>query len=93
MGFFDKIFSGLRKTRNTVQLDGLFAGFTKADDWLPDRMFEPFKAEGPSKGKCVDPVALRKIIDIYYDMQGWDVETGFVRDGVLYNLDIKWARP
>ena len=32
MGFFDKIFSGLRKTRNTVQLDGLFAGFTKADD-------------------------------------------------------------
>ena len=32
MGFFDKIFSGLKKTRNTVQLDGLFAGFTKADD-------------------------------------------------------------
>ena len=32
MGFFDKIFSGLRKTRNTVQLDGLFADFTKADD-------------------------------------------------------------
>ena len=32
MGFFDKIFGGLRKTRNTVQLDGLFAGFTKADD-------------------------------------------------------------
>ena len=30
--FFDKIFGGLRKTRNTVQLDGLFAGFTKADD-------------------------------------------------------------
>jgi len=32
MGFFDKIFGGLRKTRNTVQLDGLFANFTKADD-------------------------------------------------------------
>lgn len=32
MGFFDKIFGGLRKTRNTVQLDGLFADFTKADD-------------------------------------------------------------
>jgi len=32
VGFFDKIFSGLRKTRNTVQLDGLFADFTKADD-------------------------------------------------------------
>lgn len=32
MGFFDKIFGGLRKTRNTVQLDGLFANFIKADD-------------------------------------------------------------
>ncbi len=32
MGFFDKIFGGLKKTRNTVQLDGLFADFTKADD-------------------------------------------------------------
>ena len=32
MGFFDKIFGGLRKTRNTVQLDGLFADFIKADD-------------------------------------------------------------
>ena len=79
-----------------VNLERVFnqrEGFTKADDWLPDRMFEPFKAEGPSKGKCVDPVKLREMIDIYYDMQGWDVETGFVRDGTLYNLDIKWARP
>ncbi len=32
MGFFDKILGGLRKTKNTVQLDGLFADFTKADD-------------------------------------------------------------
>lgn len=79
-----------------VNLERVFnqrEGFTKADDWLPERMFDAFQAEGPSKGKHVDRDTLREIIDIYYDMQGWDVETGYVRDGVLYNLDIKWARP
>ena len=32
MGFFDKILGGLKKTKNTVQLDGLFADFTKPDE-------------------------------------------------------------
>lgn len=40
MGFFDKILGGLKKTRNTVQLDGLFAEFTKADDDFYDALEE-----------------------------------------------------
>lgn len=40
MGFFDKILGGLRKTKNTVQLDGLFADFTKADDEFYDELEE-----------------------------------------------------
>ncbi len=40
MGFFDKILGGLRKTKNTVQLDGLFADFTKADDDFYDELEE-----------------------------------------------------
>ena len=40
MGFFDKILGGLKKTKNTVQLDGLFAGFTKPDDDFYDELEE-----------------------------------------------------
>ena len=40
MGFFDKILGGLRKTKNAVQLDGLFADFTKADDDFYDELEE-----------------------------------------------------
>lgn len=40
MGFFDKILGGLKKTKNTVQLDGLFADFTKADDDFFDELEE-----------------------------------------------------
>jgi len=40
MGFFDKILGGLKKTKNTVQLDGLFADFTKADDDFYDELEE-----------------------------------------------------
>ncbi|MBE5781563.1 MAG: aldehyde ferredoxin oxidoreductase, partial [Clostridiales bacterium] len=85
----------MRSAQRVVNLMRVFntrEGLTKEDDWLPERMFEPFKAEGPSKGKCVSREDLRKCIDLYYEMQGWD-ENGVVRDGVLYDLDIKWARP
>ncbi|MDL2225382.1 aldehyde ferredoxin oxidoreductase family protein [Eubacteriales bacterium OttesenSCG-928-M02] len=85
-----------RASQRVINLMKVFnqrEGFTKADDWLPERLFEPFQAEGPSKGKCVDREDLRKAIDLYYQMQGWDVETGYVLDGTLYDLDIKWARP
>ena len=40
MGFFDKILGGLKKTKNTVQLEGLFADFTKADDDFYDELEE-----------------------------------------------------
>ena len=40
MGFFDKILGGLKKTKTTVQLDGLFADFTKADDDFYDELEE-----------------------------------------------------
>lgn len=40
MGFFDKILGGLKKTKNTVQLDGLFAEFTKPDDDFYDALEE-----------------------------------------------------
>lgn len=40
MGFFDKILGSLKKTKNTVQLEGLFADFIKADDDFYDELEE-----------------------------------------------------
>ena len=44
------------------------AGFTRADDTLAPRMFEPMPA-GPIQGEVFD---LARVLDDYYQERGWD---------------------
>ena len=63
-------------------------GFTKEDDWLPERMFEGILT-GPRKGQKVDKDKLKEAIDLYYKMVGWD-ENGVPTRGRLAELDLFW---
>ena len=65
-------------------------GFTKEDDWLPKRFFQPTTA-GPLSDTRVDVDKFRKMIDIYYEMMGWD-ENGVPTETKLEELDIQWAK-
>ena len=38
----------------------------------------------------VDPDVLRKAVDTYYEMMGWDAN-GAPTEGTLYRLSIGWA--
>lgn len=76
---------------NMYKLFNLREGFTKADDWLPERMFEPIP-EGPQKGNVCSEENLREMIDLYYSMMGWDVETGTPSEAKLIELDLEWAK-
>src|SRR5204862_5035658 len=67
------------------------AGLTRADDWLPARMFEPIRG-GPLAGQRVDPDALRAAIDLTYAMAGWDAD-GVPTRAKLAELDLEWAFP
>jgi aldehyde:ferredoxin oxidoreductase len=52
------------------------AGFTRADDILPERlMTEPLKA-GASKGQVISREDLDIMLDEYYSLRGWDAKTG-----------------
>jgi len=54
---------------NTERLWNLRAGYTSADDTLPDRLLkEPIKT-GPSKGEISH---LDKMLPEYYQLRGWD---------------------
>lgn len=61
-------------------------GFTREDDWLPERMFEPIQT-GPRKGQKLDKEELEKSIKLYYEMVGWDVD-GVPTNGKLAELDL-----
>jgi aldehyde:ferredoxin oxidoreductase len=65
-------------------------GFTPKDDILPRRLHEAFN-EGPLQGVRVDPDRFRRALRLYYQMEGWDPETGWPTFAKLAELGIEWA--
>jgi aldehyde:ferredoxin oxidoreductase len=65
-------------------------GFTRKDDKLPERLNDPLP-DGPAKGRRVDPQAFAKMQDQYYDLMGWDKQTGNPTAGKLCELGLDWT--
>ncbi len=64
-------------------------GFTRKDDKLPERMFEPLP-EGPAKGVQMDREKFYESVNLYYQFAGWDSETGNPIDITLRRLSLGW---
>jgi aldehyde:ferredoxin oxidoreductase len=65
-------------------------GFTAKDDRLPKRLHEAFTG-GPLKGVRIDPETFDHALRLYYEMEGWDPETGWPTFAKLAELGIEWA--
>jgi aldehyde:ferredoxin oxidoreductase len=46
-------------------------GFTRKDDALPKKFFQPLAGEGPTAGVAIDPLEFEAALDIYYQLMGW----------------------
>ncbi len=77
------------RTLALARIFNLRAGFTREDDWLPPRFFQP-QTSGALSETSVNPDELRKAVYTYYEMMGWD-EDGAPTEGTLYRLSIGWA--
>ena len=64
-------------------------GFTRGEDTLPERLFAEASAHWPSKGQVVDRDSFDKMPDEYYEVVGWDKNTGIPRDETLAELGIE----
>jgi aldehyde:ferredoxin oxidoreductase len=62
-------------------------GFTPADDVLPQRMHEGI-GNGAIKGARIDPAEFLAARKTYYEMAGWDPQTGKPTDAKLAELGI-----
>jgi len=85
---FDLLKVGERHA-NMARIFNLREGFTARDDTLPDRFFQPM-AGGTLEGKRIDREEFSKAIETYYEMMGWDPETGVPKKAKLAELDLDW---
>ena len=80
---------GERRVNMMRQLNAM-RGFSRKDDKLPERLSEPLP-DGPAKGRRVDPEIFARMQDEYYEMMGWDKETGNPTVGKLRELGLEWT--
>lgn len=78
------------RSQNMARLFNLREGFTAADDVLPPRMFQPLQ-NGALEGATVDRGEFQAARRLYYEMAGWDPETGVPTRGKLAELGLLWA--
>jgi aldehyde:ferredoxin oxidoreductase len=64
-------------------------GFTPADDELPRRFFEPL-GNGPLAGERLDPLEFERAKRLFYELSGWDPQTGVPTRATLVDLDLDW---
>jgi aldehyde:ferredoxin oxidoreductase len=64
-------------------------GFTRKDDRLPERFFEPLE-EGTPREKRISREDMDHALRLYYESMGWDPETGVPSDGRLSFLGLDW---
>lgn len=65
-------------------------GFTREDDRLPERLADPIP-DGPAKGRQVGSEDFLKMLDMYYELMGWDLQTGNPGRGKLLELGLEWT--
>ena len=65
-------------------------GITRADDRLPRRFTEEPSPSGNAEGEVVD---LEPMLDGYYQLRGWDLETGWPTEKKLQELGLEEASP
>ena len=87
--FFELMKAGERRI-NLMRAFNARQGFSREQDKLPARMFEPLPT-GKSKGKKLDPDRLKEALSEYYAMMNWDVETGNPTKGKLMELGLTWV--
>jgi aldehyde:ferredoxin oxidoreductase len=87
----EQVYQVGERLNNVARAFNVMAGFTRADDTLPERlMTEPLKA-GASKGHFISKDDLKQMLDEYYTARGWDVATGSPTREKLVELGLEYV--
>ena len=65
-------------------------GFDRKDDLIPQKLFQPLKG-GASDGWALDRAEVDAAMNKYYELCGWDADTGNPNRAKLEELDLAWV--
>ncbi len=78
------------RATNLARLVNVREGFTRADDRLPERLFQPLQS-GALAGTALDRSAFEAALTLLYEFKGWDPQTAAPTPERLHALGIGWA--
>ena len=64
-------------------------GQNRKDDSWPERFYTEQMADGPKKGSILARETIEKVLDEYYEVRGWDKETGTPTKEKLVELGLR----
>jgi aldehyde:ferredoxin oxidoreductase len=85
----DLLAIGERAT-NLARIFNLREGFSRRDDTLPERLFQPLQG-GAIAGASVPREDFENALTALYELKGWDPQTGIPTRERLAALGIEWA--
>ncbi|MFQ6064807.1 MAG: aldehyde ferredoxin oxidoreductase family protein [Candidatus Bathyarchaeia archaeon] len=77
---------------NLVRMFNAREGFTKRDDTLPKRMLAEPLPSGVAKGQKLPQRKLSRMLDEYYELRGWDRNTGMPTREKLRELKLDFVK-
>jgi aldehyde:ferredoxin oxidoreductase len=92
-GWNTSIFDLLKAGERALALARAFnarAGLTARDDVAPERFFTPLQS-GPFDGTQLPDDDFAQALDLYYEMRGWDKESGAPTSAKLHELGLGWV--
>lgn len=78
------------RANNLARVFNAAEGFTREDDTLPERLFQPLES-GALTGVSYPRAEFQRALTDLYEIKGWDVETGIPTRERLEELGIGWA--
>jgi aldehyde:ferredoxin oxidoreductase len=76
------------RTYNVERLLAMREGLGRGDDTLPERLFADPVPEGPVAGRKIERDDFEQMLAEYYELRGWDAETGAPTGSKLEELGV-----
>jgi aldehyde:ferredoxin oxidoreductase len=74
---------------NLTRVLNIREGIGRHEDTLPERLFSKASTKGPSRGQTVDRASFEEMLETYYELCGWDKQTGVPTNEKLRDLGLR----